>query len=122
MRMLCGEPPISRLETKRGSSTQLRLPTCIFYRRSMAGRSEELLDKMSFDRLSVFRLITRVSALCFSVKAGNWKKTLLLGLGGGEAGGGQDAFIEGYEEAFAAGQDGAVGALEFCLVEDFAVG
>jgi hypothetical protein len=54
-----------------------------------------------------------------AVEAG---KTLLLGLGGGEAGGGEDALVEGDEEAFAARQDGAVWALEFGLVEDFAVG
>ena len=47
---------------------------------------------------------------------------LRLGLGGGEAGGGQDFFIECDEEAFAAGQNGAVGALEFGLVEELAVG
>jgi len=54
-----------------------------------------------------------------AVEAG---KSLLLGLGGGEAGCGENALVEGDEEAFAACQDGAVGALKFCLVEDFAVG
>jgi hypothetical protein len=43
-------------------------------------------------------------------------------LGCGEAGGGKDALVESDEEAFAAGEDGAVGALEFGLVEELAVG
>ena len=43
-------------------------------------------------------------------------------MGSGEAGGGEDAFVEGDEEAFAAGEDSAVRALEFGLVEKLAVG
>jgi hypothetical protein len=42
------------------------------------------------------------------------------GLGSGEAGGGKDFFVEGDEEAFAAGEDRAVWMLEFGLVEDLA--
>jgi len=53
-----------------------------------------------------------------TVKAGQ----LLLGLGSGEAGGGEDALVQGDEETFAAGEDGSVGALQFGLVEEFAVG
>ena len=43
-------------------------------------------------------------------------------LGGGEAGGGEDFFVEGDEEAFGAGEDSAVGALDFGLMEELAVG
>jgi hypothetical protein len=45
-----------------------------------------------------------------------------LGLGGGEAGGGEDFFVEGDEDAFGAGKDGAVGTLDFGLVEELAIG
>ena len=44
-----------------------------------------------------------------------------LGLGGGEAGGGEELFFDGDEEAFAAGEDGSVRTLKFGLVEDLAV-
>jgi hypothetical protein len=44
------------------------------------------------------------------------------GLGGGEAGGGEDFFVEGDEDAFGSGEDGAVGTLDFGLVEELAVG
>jgi hypothetical protein len=44
-----------------------------------------------------------------------------LRLGRGEACGCEDAFVEGDEETFAASKDGAVGALKFGLVEEFAV-
>jgi len=43
-------------------------------------------------------------------------------LRGHEARHGQEFFIDGDEEAFAAGEDGAVGALDFGLVEEFAAG
>ncbi len=43
-------------------------------------------------------------------------------LGGGEAGGGEDFFVEGDEEAFGAGEDSAVGTLDFGLMEELAVG
>lgn len=43
------------------------------------------------------------------------------GLWGGEAGCGENALVEGDEEALAAGEDGAVGALELGLVEELAV-
>jgi len=43
-------------------------------------------------------------------------------LGGGEAGGGEDFFVEGDEDAFGAGEDSAVGTLDFGLVEELAVG
>jgi hypothetical protein len=42
-------------------------------------------------------------------------------LRGGEAGGGEDALVEGDEEAFAAGEDCAVGSLELGLVEELAL-
>ncbi len=44
-----------------------------------------------------------------------------LGLWGGEACSRENPFVEGDEESFAAGEDGAVGALEFGLVEELAV-
>jgi hypothetical protein len=44
------------------------------------------------------------------------------GLGGGEAGGGENSFVEGDEDAFGAGEDGAVGTLDFGLMEELAVG
>ena len=43
-------------------------------------------------------------------------------MGGCEAGCGQDSFVEGDEDAFGAGEDGAVGTLDFGLVEELAVG
>jgi hypothetical protein len=43
-------------------------------------------------------------------------------LGCGEAGGGEDFFVEGDEDAFGAGEDRAVGALDFGLMEELAVG
>lgn len=44
------------------------------------------------------------------------------GLRGGEAGGGEEFCVDGNEEPFAAGKDGAVWALDFGLVEELAVG
>ncbi len=38
----------------------------------------------------------------------------------GEAGEGEELFVDGDEEAFAAGEDGTVGVLQFGLVEEFA--
>jgi hypothetical protein len=56
-----------------------------------------------------------ISALVF-VSAGEG-----LGLWGGEAGCCENAFVEGDKDTFAAGEDGAVGALEFCLMEELAI-
>ncbi len=51
---------------------------------------------------------------------GRRQRHLLLWLGGGEAGGGQDFFVEGDEEAFGSGEDGAFGVAELGLVEELA--
>ena len=45
-----------------------------------------------------------------------------LGLRGGEAGGGEYFFVDGDEETFAASQDGAVGVMDFGLMEELSVG
>jgi hypothetical protein len=50
------------------------------------------------------------------------QRQLLLGLWGGEAGSGQDFFVERDEETFAAGEDRSVEALKFGLVKELAVG
>ena len=43
-----------------------------------------------------------------------------LAFGQGEAGGGEEAGVDDYEEAFGAGEDGAVGVLDLGLVEELA--
>ena len=42
-------------------------------------------------------------------------------MGGGEAGGSEKFSVDDDKETFAAGEDGAVGTLDFGLVEDFAI-
>src|ERR1700722_9037117 len=46
----------------------------------------------------------------------------VLNLGDGDAGGGEGFFVDDDEEAFGAGEDGAVGGLDFGVVEALAAG
>src|ERR1700722_4988529 len=47
---------------------------------------------------------------------------VVLNLGDGDAGGGEGFFVDDDEEAFGAGEDGAVGVLDFGMVEELAAG
>jgi hypothetical protein len=62
--------------------------------------------------------VRHVSAVGIGSK---WRRQS-LGLGRGEAGGGEEFCVDGDEEPFAAGEHGAVWVLDFGMVEDLAVG
>jgi hypothetical protein len=69
----------------------------------------------------VFRSITKGSASCFigdlrSIR--DWRRVIRRDWVSAS----EELFVEYDEEAFAAGENGTVGALKFCLMEEFTVG